>query len=116
MTFEEFGSQVMRLPSRLVMIAFWRLKNWSAVSDGFCFPSGLIHTSSAWVQKNFSQLNRGFRGEEDEFKPMIQSVVNYTVVTYDGLVSVLDQVRYCEERKIEGAFVELGTWKGGCLA
>lgn len=100
------------------MSAFWRLKNWSAVNDGFCFQSGLIHASSARVQKNFSHLNRGFSDEESEFKPMIQSVVKYTAVTYDydGLVSVLDQVRYCEERKIVGAFVELGTWKGGCLA
>jgi hypothetical protein len=116
MTFESFIREAARLPFRAVMSLFWRLKNWSAVGEGHCFTSGLIHPSSRWVQAHFSHLNRGYRAEEEEFKPTIQTVIKDTAVTYDGLVSALDQVRYCEENKVPGAFVELGTWKGGCLA
>jgi len=47
---------------------------------------------------------------------MIELVSDYTMVTYDGLASVCDIIRYVEENAIEGCFVELGTWKGGTLA
>ncbi len=60
-------------------------------------------------------LVRGYEAEE-EIKEWINLVKDYTMVTYDGLVSLADQVRYCETHNIPGCFVEAGTWKGGCAA
>ena len=37
-----------------------------------------------------------------------------TMVNTEGLVSLYDQVCYLEKKNIQGAFVECGTWKGGC--
>ncbi len=37
------------------------------------------------------------------------------MVGYEGVATLIDQARYCEEENIPGAFVEIGTHKGGCL-
>ena len=60
-------------------------------------------------------LKRGYR-DEVEIQSMIESVSDYTMVTYDGLASVCDIIRFVEQNSISGCFVELGTWKGGTLA
>ena len=77
-----------------------------------CFSSDMIHISDPAVRAKIGYLRRGYEGEE-RYQQMILAVTGYTMVTYDGLVSVIDQVRFCEENNIPGAFVELGTWKGG---
>jgi O-methyltransferase len=46
---------------------------------------------------------------------MAFAVRHHAMVSYDGLISLADRVRYCEANNIPGDLVECGTWKGGCL-
>ena len=68
-----------------------------------------------WDAAKFSDiLERGYR-DEHILKAMAQKVSPYTMVGYEGVATLIDQARYCEEQNIPGAFVEIGTCKGGCL-
>lgn len=78
------------------------------------FPSVIIHHSHPNTIENYHKLYRGY-DDELQSKLWIQQVSPWTLVTYDGLVSLVDQVRYCEEAGIEGDFVETGTYRGGAL-
>jgi len=90
----------------------WALHQISMPKDAL-FPAGMMHTDS-WLTKRFPKLRQGYRTEADYQKMML--VVNgHTMVTYDGQATLIDQVRFVESRGIAGAFVELGTWKGGCM-
>lgn len=60
------------------------------------------------------KLSSGYR-DEHILKAMAQKVAAYTMVSYQGIATLIDQVRYIEEQNIPGAFVEIGTCKGGCL-
>jgi O-methyltransferase len=79
---------------------------------GQCFSSGYIHLAEA--ARFADRLGRGYR-DEHLLKAMAQKVAAYTMVSYEGVATLIDQVRYCEEQNIPGAFVEIGTCKGGCL-
>lgn len=52
---------------------------------------------------------------KEEVKENINIVKEYTMVGYPRLVSLYQQVVFCEKRNIMGSFVECGTWKGGCV-
>jgi len=43
----------------------------------------------------------------------IKTVRNYTMLPYINLLTLYDQVVYCEKNNIKGDFVECGVWKGG---
>jgi O-methyltransferase len=43
-------------------------------------------------------------------------IEGYTMLSRTRLVSLADQVSYCNARGLEGAFVECGVWKGGAVA
>lgn len=43
-------------------------------------------------------------------------VAPYTMVTYGRLSQVYELTRMFEEKKIAGAFIECGVWRGGCVA
>jgi len=77
------------------------------------FPSNVVHLSDA---TNWSQFGNLFRGYDDEviFKEMITRVVTNTMVTYDGLVGLLSMIRWCETSGLQGDYVEIGSWRGGC--
>jgi len=45
----------------------------------------------------------------------LEIINTHTMVTYEGLISLYDQVKYLEENNISGDFVECGVWKGGCV-
>jgi O-methyltransferase len=79
-----------------------------------CFPSDMIHLSDPHIKSKMKYLNRGY-ADEAQSQRMIGVVEKNTMATYDGMVSLIDQVRFCEEHGIAGAYVELGTWKGGCM-
>jgi hypothetical protein len=74
----------------------------------------MIHLSDPRVKSKMKYLKRGY-ADEDRFQKMILAVEKNTMATYDGMASLIDQIRFCEENGIAGAFVELGTWKGGCM-
>jgi len=52
---------------------------------------------------------------DDILKKHLEIVNPYTMVNFEGLVSLYDQVKYLEENNINGDFVECGVWKGGCV-
>lgn len=58
------------------------------------------------------KLNLGYIHEQEAFEVM-QVVKHNTMLPYEQLVSVYEQVIYCEQNKIPGALVECGVWKGG---
>lgn len=47
---------------------------------------------------------------------LLIKVAPYSVDSYGALGNVYDLARDIEERGIKGAYVECGTWKGGCAA
>jgi O-methyltransferase len=77
------------------------------------FPAGAIHLSDAATRAGFESL---FRGYDDEavLKTMIRDVMSQTMVTYDGLCCLLSVVRHCERTGLQGDYVEVGAWRGGC--
>lgn len=56
----------------------------------------------------------GYEGEA-EARMNIERVRAKTMVAYVCLVSLWQQIRHCEENKIEGDYVECGVWKGGSV-
>lgn len=42
-------------------------------------------------------------------------IKDYTMVPFDNLASLYNQVQYIEESNLEGDFVECGVWKGGSI-
>jgi hypothetical protein len=52
---------------------------------------------------------------DDECARMIRIVRSHTMVAQEGLVSLYDQVRFCETQSVPGDFVECGVWKGGAV-
>lgn len=67
------------------------------------------HSISRRLNKN---LHLGYEVESEAVEA-IQTVRNNTMLTYNRLVTLYQQVKYCEEMKIEGDLVECGVWKGG---
>lgn len=59
-------------------------------------------------------LKMGFVYEDEAFEAM-QVVSSNTMLPYEPLVTLFEQVIYCEKNNIEGDFVECGTWKGGAI-
>ena len=57
----------------------------------------------------------GYRNE-NLLRKSILKIIKHTMVTYDGLCSLADMVRYLEKKNIKGNFVELGCHKGGASA
>ena len=106
--------------AKAILVAFYNsIINWTRSTrisnPAECFASDMIHFSDPAVKAKLGYLRRGYE-DEGRYQQMVLAVTGYTMVTYDGLVSVADQVRFCEENNIPGAFVELGTWKGGSFA
>jgi O-methyltransferase len=46
----------------------------------------------------------------------IRVVRNHTMLPYVNLVTLFEQVRYCETVPVPGDYVECGVWKGGACA
>lgn len=54
-------------------------------------------------------------GIDGELESMIQTVRDNTMLARPGLLSLYHQVLFCEQRGLEGDFVECGVWKGGAV-
>ncbi|MEP7375336.1 MAG: TylF/MycF/NovP-related O-methyltransferase [Chitinophagaceae bacterium] len=57
-------------------------------------------------------LKIGYVHEDEAFEAM-QVVSSNTMLPYEPLVTLFEQVVYCDQNNIDGDFVECGTWKGG---
>jgi O-methyltransferase len=61
-------------------------------------------------------INRNIGYEfENEANEAIKIVRKNTMLPYVNLVTLYEQVFYCEKNKIEGDFVECGVWNGGAV-
>ena len=56
----------------------------------------------------------GFDGEE-EARVNIGKIRGRSMVAYSSLVSLWQQIQFCEENGIAGDYVECGVWKGGSI-
>ena len=52
---------------------------------------------------------------EEEANKSIMIVRKHTMLPYVNLITLYEQVIYCEKNKIEGDYVECGVWKGGAV-
>ena len=52
---------------------------------------------------------------EAEAMELIEVIRGHTMTTLPRLVTLYQQVRYCETTGIAGAYVECGVWKGGAI-
>lgn len=67
------------------------------------------------IESNLNlQENLGYELEE-EATECIHIVKNNTMLSKRRLVTLYQQVAYCEKSKIPGCFVECGVWKGGAM-
>lgn len=64
----------------------------------------------------YSDFGRNIGYEfEKEANEAIKIVRKQTMLPYINLVTLYEQVLYCEKGNIEGDFVECGVWKGGAV-
>ena len=54
--------------------------------------------------------------DEDSARAAIAVVDDHTMVSYQRLVTLWQQVRYLDTAQIDGCLVECGTWRGGSSA
>lgn len=95
----------------------WDTKHLQAAmgrARDFRFSPGPLVMSDPWTRWNLDAISRGF-DDESELSGIVRQVSENTMVSYDAILSLARLVRFCEQRGIEGAFVELGVWRGGCL-
>jgi hypothetical protein len=58
-------------------------------------------------------LDREALSESD--RRMVETALGFTMTGVARLHALIDAVRYCERRGLDGAFVECGVWKGGSV-
>lgn len=76
------------------------------------YPSLLTLNNPIVEEKGF--LRGGYHNEK-MLREIVLSVEKYTMVTYDGLLSLSDITRHICTNEIHGDFVELGCNKGGSV-
>lgn len=79
------------------------------------------HTVRRLIDSAVRPLKRGVRNPahgydfEAEAREAIARVRDRTMLSFECLATLYNQVRHCEEAGITGAFVECGVWKGGAV-
>ena len=66
------------------------------------------------VRKPSRKINYGYDFEQTA-REAIAIVRKNTMVSYEPLVTLFQQVRHCEINSIPGDYVECGVWKGGAI-
>lgn len=79
-------------------------------------PPGINNNSNSFdkVVAEYSKQNLKFKTINDAVKDY-EVVRKNTMVPFDNLASLYEQVHYLETAGIEGDFVECGVWKGGSV-
>lgn len=75
---------------------------------------GALHLSRDALAR-WDNLRRGFE-DETATKEMMLKLANHTMVSYDGLMTLAELVRYVDREGIPGALAECGSWRGGSSA
>lgn len=52
---------------------------------------------------------------EDHEQQIVDSVRNFTMVSTERLLAIMDAVKYVVDRKVPGALLECGVWRGGSV-
>lgn len=65
------------------------------------------------VEKGLADYPRGHYDDEEAAREAVRVVDDYTMTSYERLVTLWQQVRYLDRAGIQGSLVECGTWKGG---
>lgn len=73
----------------------------------------IVRISRSALEDNLGLDERLGLELEDEATACISVVKNNTMLSKRRLVTLYQQVAYCERYEIPGAFVECGVWKGG---
>jgi hypothetical protein len=72
------------------------LKDWTSLSGQVEYPC-----------RNYD--------EEDLAREALKVVDEYTMTSYERMVTLWQQVRYLDRAGIDGCLVECGTWRGGAM-
>jgi O-methyltransferase len=78
------------------------------------FGFDVIRSNSANESNLNINENLGYE-LEDQAVESISLIKNNTMLSKRRLVTLYQQVEYCEKNSISGAFVECGVWKGGAM-
>lgn len=62
-----------------------------------------------------SEYPRRHYDEEDLARAALRIVDDYTMTSYERIVTLWQQVRYLDRAGIAGSLVECGTWRGGAM-
>ena len=73
-------------------------------------PSSLRNRRLSLPEQSFPILNYG---EEQQARKALELVEDYTMTSYERMMTLWNQVRYLDRAGIPGALVECGTWRGG---
>ncbi len=65
------------------------------------------------VEKGLADYPRVHYDDEEAAREAVRVVDDYTMTSYERLVTLWQQVRYLDRARIPGALVECGTWRGG---
>jgi hypothetical protein len=60
----------------------------------------------------FRTVRKGY-DREDAAREAAQHVIGHTQLSYERLMTLYEQVAYIERRRLPGALVECGVWRGG---
>ena len=75
----------------------------------------LTRTRRSVLETNLGLDERLGYEHEDEATACISIIQHNTMLSKRRLVTLYQQVAYCERYEIPGAFVECGVWKGGAM-
>jgi O-methyltransferase len=95
---------------RLALRAFKQLEGTLLplmIRDGWRPPDWMGLAAVARARMSFA--------EEDEIKRSVALVASYTMVNFERLATLWEQVRYLDRFRIAGALVECGVWRGGAV-
>ena len=67
------------------------------------------------VLSGISEYPRRHYDEEDLARAALRIVDDYTMTSYERMVTLWQQVRYLDRAGIAGSLVECGTWRGGAM-
>jgi hypothetical protein len=86
--------------------------------EGYCFHSNFLGINHPVTRMRWKDIQRYSSPGDDEplIREWMEKIWGYSMVTYDGLLSLASQVRYCEEIRLPGVYVETGCHRGGAAA
>ncbi len=70
---------------------------------------------SLWKQRYQNDPALKGYSDEPEAQEAALRVTDHTLISYERAVTLYQQVKYLEQRQVEGDFVECGVWKGGAV-